>query len=200
MPHHQPSSVTAFHSCDRDVALAVLSGNDELRPSNNPWDWLGKGVYFWEQNPGRALEYAIESSERKQFNKIPVSVPFVLGAIIELGNCLNLLETESLQTLGQAYTGLVNLMTEYNQPVPVNKGNNRALDCAVIEYIHTSNIIEQKVPYDTVRCAFPEGSEAYPGAAITSRLHVQVCVLNPECIKGYFLPRPIEKFNPYLNR
>ena len=46
----------------------------------------------------------------------------------------------------------------------------------------------------------PKAAKLIPGAAITSRLHVQVCVLNPECIKGYFLPRPIEKFNPYLNR
>jgi hypothetical protein len=84
--------------------------------------------------------------------------------------------------------------------MPVNRGNNRALDYAVIQYIHSSNTKKGISSYDTVRCAFPEGGEAYPGAAITSTLHVQVCVLNPECIKGYFLPRPIEKFNPYLNR
>ncbi len=90
MPHHQPFSVIGFHSCDKEVGLKVLNGNEDLIPSDNPWDWLGEGVYFWEQNPGRALEYAIESSTRKQFDKIPVKVPFVLGAIIELGNCLNL--------------------------------------------------------------------------------------------------------------
>jgi len=28
----------------------------------------------------------------------------------------------------------------------------------------------------------------------------EICVLNTALIKGYFLPRPVEEFNPYLNR
>lgn len=90
MPHIQPFTVIGFHSCDRNVGFRVLNGQDQLRPSTNSWDWLGPGIYFWEQNPLRALEYAKESAERKQFNKVPVNVPFVLGAIPDLGNCLNL--------------------------------------------------------------------------------------------------------------
>ena len=160
----------------------------------------GEGIYFWEQNPARALEYAVESSQRKQFNKIPIQAPFVLGAIIELGNCLNLVETNSLQILREAYQGLSKIMQEVGKEMPRNNKNNRALDCAVIQYIHQSNKEEGKTPFDTIRCAFPEGGEAYPGSSITSRLHIQICVLNSECIKGYFLPRPIDEFNPGLRK
>ena len=96
MHDYQPFSVIGFHSCDREVGLRVLNGHDELLPSQNAWDWLGSGIYFWEQNPLRALEYAVESAERKQFNKKPISTPFVLGAIIDLGNCLDLVESSSL--------------------------------------------------------------------------------------------------------
>ena len=85
-----------FHSCDKEVGLKVLNGKAELKPSTNPWDWLGDGIYFWEQNPERALQYAMESSQNVQFNKKPIKTPFVIGAIIELGNCLNLVEPESL--------------------------------------------------------------------------------------------------------
>ena len=46
MPHHQPFSVIGFHSCDKEVGLKVLNGNEDLIPSNNPRDWLGEGVYF----------------------------------------------------------------------------------------------------------------------------------------------------------
>ncbi len=49
-----------FHSCDREIGLKVLNGETQLNPSINIWDWLGSGVYFWEQNPARALESAIE--------------------------------------------------------------------------------------------------------------------------------------------
>jgi len=82
--------------------------------------------------------------------------------------------------------------------MPVNSDKNRALDCAVINYIHQTNKDEGLPAYDTIRCAFPEGNAAYPGAMITSKLHIQLCVCNPNCIKGYFLPRPLAKFNPHL--
>lgn len=198
MPLHSSLTVIGFHSCDKEVGLKVLNGQDELITSQNSWDWLGEGIYFWEQDPVRALSYAVESSQHKQFNKIPIKTPFVIGAIIQLGKCLNLIESESLQILSAAYTGLKKLMEEAGQKLLKNKENNRALDCKVIQYIHHSNKQEGIEPYDTIRCAFPEGDEAYPGAAITSRLHIQICVLNKECITGYFLPLPHEKFNPHL--
>lgn len=178
--------------------MNVLNGQDSLKPSNNPWDWLGEGIYFWEQNPGRALEYATESSQKKQFNKIPIETPFVLGAIIDLGNCLNLVEANSIQILQKAYNSLKELTEEVGAKMPANKGSNRALDCAVIQYIHQSNKEKGTAAFDTIRCAFPEGDEVYPGSAITARLHIQICVLNPDNIKGYFLPRPLKEFNPNL--
>lgn len=179
--------------------MHVLNGNDELIPSNNSWDWLGDGVYFWEYNPDRALDYAVESVQRIQFNKVPIKAPFVLGAIIELENCLNLLESKSTRLLASVYDLLKQVLDEMGEKMPVNKGNNRALDCAVIKYIHQHNKKQGLKPYDTIRCAFPEGQQIYPGSAITSRLHIQICVLNANCIKGYFLPKPIQIYNPAIN-
>jgi len=135
------------------------------------------------------LEYAEESARRKQFNKIPISTPFVLGAIIDLGNCLNLVESGSLQIVSQSHKGLSQLIRESGGKMPINRKDNRTLDCAVIQFIHKSNVEEGKESYDTVRCAFPEGDEAYEGASITSRLHIQVCVRNTNLIKGLFLPQ-----------
>jgi len=198
MHDYQPFSIIGFHSCDKEVGLRVLNGHDELLPSRNSWDWLGTGIYFWEQNPSRALEYAMESAQRKQFNKKPVNAAFVLGAIIDLGNCLDLVESDSLKILSKSYAGLKATKDLLEEKMPVNKENNRALDCAVIEYLHQTKKQENQPQYDTVRCAFPEGGQAYPDAFITSRLHIQVCVRNPACIKGFFLPRPLAKFNPGL--
>ena len=198
MSLYHPSRVIGFHSCDKEVGLKVLNGKDFLKPSKNAWDWLADGIYFWEENPGRALEYAVESAAKKQFNLVRISTPFVLGAVIELGNCLNLVEKESLQILTAAYKGLKKTLDTSKDSLPKNKGDNRALDCAVIKYVHQSNLTESKPAYDTVRCAFPEGGEAYDGSAITSRLHIQIAVRNTACIKGIFLPFPINKFNPYI--
>ncbi len=198
MPLQHPYTIYGFHSCDKPVGLKVLNGKDTLRPSNNTWDWLGEGVYFWEQNPGRALEYATESAADKQFNKIRIKEPFVLGAIIDLGNCLNLVEANSLNILRNAYDGLKGMIDLTGRVMPVNIGANRQLDCEVFRYLLQVNKNAKLPTYDTIRCAFSEGQSVYPGTEITTRLHVQICVLNTDCIKGYFLPRPVEAFNPDL--
>lgn len=195
MAHHKPFRVTGFHSCDRDkVGLRVLTGEIDLIPSVNTWDWLGSGVYFWEQNPQRALEYAEESAKGTQFNKKRIEIPFVIGATIELGHCLNLVEPDSLLLLKVGYEGVKKAYEELKKELPTNNDANRKLDCAVIQYIQNS----QTQKYDTIRCPFNEGEEVYPGANFTDRLHIQICVLNPDKIEGYFLPRPVKKFNPYL--
>ena len=195
---HHPFSIIGYHSCDKDVGLRILNGKDDLRASTNAWDWLGQGIYFWEQNPVRALEYATESSAQKQFNKVSITTPFILGAHITLGHCLNLVENQSLAILKEAYKGLEKLITEAGKKMPQNKGDIRRLDCAVMQYIHQSNKKEGKPMFDTIRCAFQEGELVYPGTTIYSRLHIQVCVTNPDCIRGYFLPRPWKQFNPNL--
>ncbi len=200
MAYHQPFQITGFHSCDRAVGLNVLNGAYGLKSSLNPWDWLGEGVYFWEQNPARALEYAIDCAEGDQKFSGEIKNPFVIGAIIELGNCLNLLEPKSIAIIEEAYKGLKQTNLKSGLAMPKNKGANRSLDCAVIQYLHQSNRSTNTSTYDTIRSSFNEGGEVYPESNFTKRLHIEICVLNPDNIKGYFLPRPIEEFNPYLHK
>jgi hypothetical protein len=198
--YHQPFQITGFHSCDRQVGLRVLNGEEQLRSSNNQWDWLGPGIYFWEQNPDRAMEYAIEVAKGKQKNKKGIVTPFVIGAIIELGNCLNLVEPNSIKILKQAHSSLQQMFGEANEKMPVNSGANRRLDCAVIQMVHETNRREYLPAYDSIRSAFIEGDPIYPDSNFTERLHIEICVRNTELIKGYFLPRPISKYNAYLRK
>jgi hypothetical protein len=55
---HQPFEIIGYHSGDREIGLRVLNGETHLLHSDNDWDWLGSGIYFWEQNPKRTLNYA----------------------------------------------------------------------------------------------------------------------------------------------
>jgi hypothetical protein len=196
---HHPFQIIGYHSCDREIGLKILNGQDKLKASKNNWDWLGEGIYFWEQNPYRALDYAKEVAAGTQFNKRKIKTPFVLGAIIELGNCLNLVESQSLSILENAYIGLQKLYKETDIKLPENDGNNRKLDCAVIKFVHQSRKILSEQPYNSIRSPFDEGSKVYPGASFTAKNHIQVCVMDESLIKGYFLPKPIHLFNPYLN-
>ena len=57
-PKNSLGPLVLFHGCDKDVAEAVLSGQATLQPSENDYDWLGNGIYFWVDSPERALSWA----------------------------------------------------------------------------------------------------------------------------------------------
>jgi hypothetical protein len=64
----------------------------------------------------------------------------------------------------------------------------RKLDCTVIEFLHQL-LRERKLPaYDSVRGLFFEGPELYPNAGFREKNHTQICVRNPRCIRGVFIP------------
>ena len=50
-----PNLVIAFHGCDEETFEKVLYHHEDLKPSNNSYDWLGNGIYFWEDSVDRKL-------------------------------------------------------------------------------------------------------------------------------------------------
>ena len=64
----------------------------------------------------------------------------------------------------------------------------RELDCAAIETLHKSLKKNKEKEFDSVRGVFWEGKELYPKAGFREKDHIQICVRNIDCIKGYFLP------------
>jgi hypothetical protein len=110
-----------------------------------------------------------------------------------------LVDQEAVKILVDAYHGLEKTVKEAKAIMPKNIGDNRKLDCSVIQFIHQTRATETDLkPFDTIRSSFLEGDEAYPGSNFTTRQHIQICVLNKDMIKGYFLPRPLKEYNPFL--
>jgi len=73
---------------------------------------------------------------------------------------------------------------------------SRALEFA--EYIKSSGekssqgaILNPAVMGAVLNLGFWEGNELYPNAGFRKKNHIQICIRNPNCIKGYFLPRKI---------
>lgn len=187
--------ITGYHGCPREVQEGVLSGKILLRRSNNPYDWLGSGIYFWEHGPDRALDWAKAWLRRKGRDE---SEAAVLGAIIQLGNCFDLLDVHFTKLLARANRLLIRTLSEEGSELPVNEKPNdvgdvirRHLDCAVINFALQSAEEESGragVLYHVVRGAFEEGGPAFPGACVRERTHIQVAVRDPSCIIGYFKP------------
>jgi hypothetical protein len=157
---------------------------DALQPSNNEYDWLGPGIYFWEANPLRGLEFATEAAKREP-NRIKEA--FVVGAIIELGFCLDLTTKAGIEMVRIAYDSLRQTSQTAAGPLPENSSDRlrHPLDCAVIQRLH-SIAKETGSAFDTVKGVFTEGNPIYPGAGFLEKTHIQIAVVNPTCIKGVF--------------
>lgn len=179
--------IFGFHGCDKEIRDKLVNGTIPFNASHNAYDWLGYGWYFWENNYERASEWAVTAKEHPQKNKQVVKEPAVLGAAVCLGRCLDLTDSEFIPEIKAAYSYLSSVESE----LPVNrKGFLRYLDCAVIEAVHTMRKDLNMPPYDSVRSVFWEGAELYSGAGFRDKNHIQICLRNPNCIKGLFLPRP----------
>jgi hypothetical protein len=200
MDFTSPSIVLGYHGTDLETGLQILLGKKSMSPSENSWDWLGSGLYFWENDSERAFEYAENVSKNTQFATAKIKTPFVLGAIIDLKFCLNLTNIGSTPVLKEVYQDLSKYYENLDEKPPQNNGGNRKLDNQVFRTIHSSRKIQNLQPFDTIRSPFPEGDPVYPTSELRDRTHIQICICNPKCILGFFLPQPIFEQNPSLVR
>lgn len=191
--------ILGFHGGDKTIYEKIIRGKlPDLKQSNNPWDWLGQGIYFWQNNPQRAFEFAEEQADK---SKSSIKVPFVVGAVIDLGYCLDLMDSSNLKLVAESYKSLKELMEKAEQPLPINLSPKdyeykndlliRRLDCAVIQALHEEQDKIKK--FDSVKGIFTEGKPLYENAGFREKDHVQICIRNPNFIKGYFLPRKNKK-------
>jgi hypothetical protein len=144
--------------------------------------------------------------------------PAVVGAILHLGYCCDFLDSKHIQILADYFYVMAEKYRAMNKILPRNKdlpGDKhydrifRELDCEVIEFMH--NRIFKKIKadlkekgfseyqiFDSTRGVFTEGGPAFDGAGIYAKSHIQICVRNLNCIKGFFLPRKEIDFLNYL--
>lgn len=186
------SFILGYHGCDRSLAERVFAGKVSLQPSHNDYDWLGDGIYFWEHNAQRAFEYAEDVAARPRHAGHSIRTPAVVGAVIDLGLCLNLLDSRFTGMVRDAHERLVRASAVVGVNVPENRGGadllNRRLDCAVIRMLHEYRNDIKESPFDSIRAAFVEGDPIYAGAGFAAKTHIQICVRDLRCIKGYFRP------------
>ncbi|MBZ5762248.1 hypothetical protein LAV84_23610 [Rhizobium sp. VS19-DR104.2] len=133
----------------------------------------------------------------------------VVGAVIDLGNCLDLTVRENLDLLADAYQSFEAARIKAGLTLPVNEDVRgakvsdkllRYLDCAVIKHLHeniedearsadANGVLPAIRPFDTVRGLFVEGQTVYPGGGFYEKTHTQIAVRSEANIKGVFRPR-----------
>jgi hypothetical protein len=145
------------------------------------------GSTFGKPILGEPLSFAEEAKER---SPSLIRTPALVGAVIELGLCLDLASEAGIDQVKAAYEVLSQVSELAGTALPENHlGPDsllRRLDCAVISQLHEIREQTGQPSVDTVRGIFIEGEPIYPSAGFRTKTHCQVCVCNPLQIKGVF--------------
>lgn len=198
------SFTIGYHGCDAEVASLLLNERTKFLVSDQVYEWLGNGMYFWENNMKRGLDWAWQKYEKNYIKR-----PAVVGALLDLRNCCDFSDQRYLDLFKSYHQDMVENRVIQGRDMPVNyapKGTlqkdmvARNLDCAVVEYMHEEmkwlhdfgvpeKFNHKTKPFDSVRGLFTEGQPVFKGSGIYHKSHIQICIRNPECIVGFFLPR-----------
>jgi hypothetical protein len=176
---------------------------------------LGHGLYFWENNYDRALEWANYKKKRGAIDE-----PAVIGAVLYLGHCCDFLDKRYIMLLASYFENMKLKYGQLGKELPQNKDLKhdihkdkllRNLDCAAIEYMHAKIMKQVKKDttikefsefriFDSTRSVFTEGGPAFEGARLFEKSHIQICIRNPNCIQGFFMPRKEIDFVDWLQK
>jgi hypothetical protein len=181
-------TVIGYHGTRRSTALRVVQGLEGLKRSENDDDWLGHGVYFWEYAPKQAWAWA-ERRRQQQHRDEDVAV---LGSMIRLGNCFDLLDPDNLDELAGFRREYERSERQAHRSPKENHNKSKYLDCAVFEFAYA--VFEAEVDaVDTCRAVFvPSDERLWTRSGVHRHAHIQLCVRNPQCILGTWLVKPVE--------
>jgi hypothetical protein len=169
-PEQEPDRIViGYHGTQAEQAHLIVA-QQQMKPSCNPYDWLGDGIYFWEESQKRAWQWACD--------RFPGEAIGVVKAPIRLGTCVNLPSQDFDSLLQQAYAEIDRRYQALGQPTPTNRGKRRTLDRLVFNLLCEE--LDRQV--DTLRGIYIEGVSIYPESGHTSHSHLHLCVRNPAAI------------------
>jgi hypothetical protein len=167
----RPLVIRGYHGTSATRAGAIV--RDGFLASDNEYDCLGNGVYFFEDGlaPARAWAERTHPTE-----------PAVVEAAIRLEDCMDLKDRMGwLPLLAQAHDEVVRVSREQGVPLPAQTSDEHRLDHAVVE-LAVAVLGREGIPIRSVRGVFAEGRPAFPGSFLSEGSHVQVAVRDADLV------------------
>ena len=165
--------IRGYHGTSATDAAVIV--RDGFIPSDNDYDCLGNGVYFFQDGLAQAGALA---------KRAHPSEPAVVQADVRLEDCMDLKDSLGwLPLLAQAHGEVLRVSREQGLPLPRQTGGHHRLDRVVVEL--TVGILERAgIRIRAVRGVFPEGPPAFPGSFLSEGSHVQVAVRDTDLISN----------------
>ncbi|NTW88131.1 MAG: hypothetical protein HGB26_03200 [Desulfobulbaceae bacterium] len=165
-------SAIGFHGTSNYNYENILAAGFEQ--SKNPGDWLGMGVYFFQDAPIRAKKWSSSHSD-----------PVVIGAEISLEHCMDFLDVLWWETLSEAFNELKRVCLKKGVPFPCQKNGNNKRDKMVID-LAVDALATIGVEIKSVRAIFKEGEKVFAKSALNKLDHVQIAVREEDAIRRYW--------------
>ena len=196
------SIVLGYHGCDISVRDRLVRRDlPELHPSKNRYDWLGEGVYFFQDDPMRARLFAERASNElsQMFSRQPIASPAVVGAILCVSNWLDMTTQEGIDNWKAAYETLCTERKAAEDVMPENQPADdqdslvllRQLDSAVFNLlpkVRAGNVPPLPV-IQAIRGAFYQGPKlAGTSTEFREHTHIQIALKDLSCARGWFVP------------
>ena len=162
------TKVKAYHAGDANEIEYLIAGQPYMTPSFDINNWLGEGLYFWENNPNKAEKWQLEKCKGA-----------ILECDIDTQNLLNLLEdTDSSDSF---FKRAKTLSQQYDTKYSNNRSSqNFLLDCKIFNEYKK----EFKDQFSGVRMAFYLGESVSKDGNIYTGQHIQICIWDISAIKN----------------
>jgi hypothetical protein len=170
--------VYAYHGTSQTKAESILQNG--FLASDNDYDWLGTGIYFFQDAPMRARQWATEQHPNE---------PAVICARIQLDNCIDLFDVKWFPILKNIYNLFDDQYRSANRPLPKQnplRSKAHRLDCAFFNFA-SQLISNDEQTVECIRAVFVEGESIFPDSAIFDLAHAQIAIKNPALITEYYL-------------
>jgi four helix bundle protein len=116
----KPNLVIGFHGCEEEDRNRLINEDNFFKRSCESYDWLGHGMYFWDNNLDRARYWAELKKKAGTLTK-----PAVVGAVIDLGYCLDLLDSRNIDILKKSYKLLNVELSTLGKELPETKRSGK---------------------------------------------------------------------------
>lgn len=163
------TTVIGYHGTTETLADQILARTYPLL-QRRAADWLGDGLYFWQDAPHRALWWAERRADRARQR------PAVVRAVVDLEGAIDLLDRTPFveELLSLAYR----IASGGAPAVLRNVGDNHALDCAVVNTAAEYRRDLFGAAHRVVRGVFVNERPRpyFAGSALLKEAHVQFAV------------------------
>lgn len=165
-------TVVAFHGTSKTTARKLIAGAP-FGKSENDDDWLGHGIYFWEYAPQQAWWWA-----KRRYG----SNAAVVGALVRLGQCIDMLDPSNARLLHAAHADLEAAYRAEGKELPNNANTHKYRDCAVFNWLY-ARLEERGLSTESCRAVFvPALARVWDRSGVFEGAHIQLCIREPRNI------------------